>query len=159
MRRAVFTVVGAMALAAALVSCVTPVHIDTPEGFARYVDTDDPLAVSPEGVLIRARLVDNDPPQSLEFWAEALQQQLEASGYFLVEQSEFDTDVGPGRLFEWAAPVNGEDWVYLTAIVVTDAQIAVIESAGSFDHYQRHRAAIWESLSTLQIDGNESRSK
>lgn len=153
MRRSVLLSVGVtMVLAATLLSCVTPVYIDTPQGFAHYSHASVPTSVSPEGVVVRARVVENEPPQSLAFWAEALQLQLTASGYFLVDQSDFASDAGPGVLFEWAAPVDGEDWIYLTAIAVSGDEIAVVESAGLFEHYQRYRTAIRESLQTLSVE-------
>jgi len=50
--------------------CVTQRGVlATPPGFARYVDRDLYTIVSPEYVTVRVRTVENDPPQSLEFWA------------------------------------------------------------------------------------------
>lgn len=136
-----------------LLSCSKSAYIGTPEGFARYDDADVSTAVSPEGVVIQARLEKNEPSQNLQFWAGALRRQLETSGYFLVEESDFASALGPGVLFEWAAPVNGEDWIYLTAIAATRREIAIVESAGSLEHYQRYRSAIRHSLTTLQVGG------
>jgi hypothetical protein len=139
------------------VGCVTPpIAMDTPEGFAAFSDTEVVRSISPEGVLIRARTVPNDPAQSLEFWAEALERQLTESGYLLVEKSDFVISSGDGVLMEWLAPVSEDDWIYLTAISVADDQIIVVEAAGPADHYETYSAAIHESLESLRIDTPES---
>ncbi|MCK4515013.1 MAG: hypothetical protein KAU31_07130 [Spirochaetaceae bacterium] len=146
-----------MVTAMVVVGCVTPpIAMDTPEGFAVFSDTDVVRAISPEGVLVRARTVPNDPAQSLEFWAEALERQLTESGYLLVEKSNFTIDAGEGVLMEWLAPVSEDDWIYLTAISIVDSQITVVEAAGPTDHYDTYRTAIRKSLESLRIKIPES---
>ncbi len=146
------TAVIAMILGMMMVGCVTPqIAMDTPEGFAAFSDTDAPRSISPEGVLVRARTVPNDPAQSLDFWAETLERQLAESGYLLVEKSDFMIDTADGVLMEWLAPVGEDDWIYLTAISVEGSQIAVVEAAGPADHYETYRAAIRRSLESLRI--------
>lgn len=140
-----------------MIGCVTPpIAMDTPEGFATFSDTDVVRAISPEGVLVRARTVPNDPAQSLEFWAEALERQLTESGYLLVERSDFTIDATDGVLMEWLAPVSEDDWIYLTAISVMDSQITIVEAAGPTDHYDTYSAAIRRSLESLRIETPES---
>jgi hypothetical protein len=140
----------ALLLMMLLTGCATPV-LERPSGFAEYVGTRDYRAVSPEGVVVRVRLVKNDPVQGIEFWTEALKTQLQKSGYSLVRQEPVETRVGAAVLLEWAAPVGQEDWIYLTGIAVSGTRIAVAEAAGAFASYQKHRAAILESLRTLEI--------
>lgn len=150
----------AAALLLVVAGCVTPpVSMEAPEGFALYDDQETVRAVSPEGVLVRARSVENEPRQDLEFWAEALERQLTESGYLLIERTTFDGESGPGVLMEWLAPVNEADWIYLTAISVVDARIAIVESAGPADHYQEYRDAIRRSLRTLSLDQTEQTSE
>ena len=146
-----------MVTAMVVVGCVTPpIAMDTPEGFAAFSDTDVVRVISPEGVLVRARTVPNDPAQSLEFWAEALERQLTESGYLLVEQSDFTIDATDGVLMEWLAPVSEDDWIYLTAISVMDSQITIVEAAGPTDHYETYSDAIRKSLESLRIETPES---
>jgi hypothetical protein len=125
--------------------------METPSGFAAFDDEDVVRAISPEGVLVRARTVENDPPQTLDFWAEALERQLTESGYLLVDRSSFESGAGPGVLLEWLAPVNADDWMYLTALAVSETSIAIVESAGPSDEYGKYRDAIRESLETLAL--------
>ena len=139
----------------AVSSCrTTMITIETPTGFARYsgysgAATGDNRAISPEGVVLRIRTEKNDPPQNLAFWTEALKNHLEQSGYKLLGEEEFDSEVGPGVLFEWIAPVDQEDWVYLTAIAVVDERIAIVEAAGPYAFYRDYEQAIKRSLATV----------
>jgi hypothetical protein len=143
----------ALALVSLLaLSCVTPqVEIDTPKGFAAYIDAEPYRAISAEGVRLRARLIENDPEQSLEFWREALRVKMERAGYAKLAEERFDAPSGEGAYFEWAAPVNGEDWVYMTAISLEEGQIVLVEAAGPFELYSAHRSAVKESLASLQV--------
>ena len=143
----------AIVLGMVTVSCVTPpIAMETPEGFAVFSHPREVRAISPEGVVVRSRTVSNDPPQSIGFWAEALERQLTESGYLLVEKSDFSIETGDGVLLEWLAPVSEDDWIYLTAIAVVDNQIAIVEAAGPTDQYELHRSAIRNSLKSLRID-------
>ena len=45
----------------------------------------------------------------------------------------------------------GEDWVYMTAFVVNGERIALVEAAGRFSEYNRHRGSLMDSLATLDI--------
>jgi len=147
----------AVSLAMMMVGCVTPpIAMDTPDGFAAFSDTDVVRAISPEGVLVRARIVPNDPAQSLEFWAEVLERQLAESGYLFVRKSDFSMEAGDGALMEWLAPVGEDDWIYLTAISVVDSQIVIVEAAGPTDLYEIYNTAIRESLESLRIETPES---
>jgi hypothetical protein len=125
--------------------------LDPPAGFAVFAGESLWRAVSPEGVVMRARLVVNDPPQTLTFWAQALKTQMERSGYTLTAEESLLSPGGPGILYEWAAPVGEEDWIYLTALFVLDKRIALTEAAGEFTLYRKHRPAILNSLGTLAL--------
>lgn len=133
-------------------SCTTPaVVFEVPQGFARYQENGRQGAISPEGVLLSAYKTENEPEQSLEFWAEALELQLTEAGYLLLADGEFSTPQVDGRYFEWMAPLGEEDWVYLTAFCVDGGSIGVIEAAGPYETYDRYRQRIRESLETVTI--------
>ena len=135
----------------AVTACETvPANLTTPGGFAEYSATEKAYrAITPEGVVLRVRSVANEPAQSLKFWSEALEVQLTKSGYILLEKATFSSPAGAGIAFEWNAPFNGEDWVYLTAIAVSADKITIAEAAGEHEHYQDYRQSIVESLSSI----------
>lgn len=133
-------------------SCTTPsVLFEVPSGFAKYEEEGRQGAISPEGVLVSAYRAENEPPQNLEFWAEAVELHLANAGYLLLHGGEFSTLDGEGRYFEWIAPLGEDDWIYLTAFCVADDAIAVVEAAGPYDVYSRYRDDIRQSLTTVTI--------
>ena len=142
----------ALLVCVAIVGCTTTAGMNTPDGFARYEESEEFRLITAEGIVLRARVESNSPRQSLDFWSEALANHLSSSGYVLLEQSEFDTGVGEGVVFEWLAPVGGEDWIYMTAIIVVDDQIVVVESAGPHDQYRAYREPIRSELASIAIE-------
>lgn len=138
-------------------ACVSaPVSMDTPEGFAAFSEDEAVRAISPEGVLVRVRSVENEPEQSLEFWAEVLERQLLESGYLFVERGEFAAVAGPGIYLEWLAPVGADDYIYLTGLSVHEGEIVIVEAAGEANEYQRHRSRLIESLESISINDSGS---
>ena len=138
-------------VAAALLSCVTAAPVlERPEGFALFRG-ETYRAITPEGVVLGVRVVANDPPQDQAFWAEAIKVQLASNGYRLLAQEAFKAPIGEGNLYEWVAPVGGEDWVYMTALAVRGPDIVVVEAAGSFSYYREHRPALLRSLASLSL--------
>lgn len=152
--RSVFPVLAVLVFAS---GCVTPeVSMETPEGFAAYSHGDAVRVISPEGVVLRVRTVENTPPQNLAFWAEALERQMVDSGYLLIDRSDVTTLSGDAVLLEWLAPVSDDDWIYLTAISVVDSLIAVVEAAGPSSQYATYRQDIRRSLESLRVEAPES---
>lgn len=136
-------------------SCFTPrAMMNVPEGFSVYRESEHLRMVSPEGMRIRARVVENDPPQSLEFWRTALVEHMVDSGYTAVDEGEIAGSgaASDGVWMEWIAPVNGEDWIYLNALRVRDDLLVFVESAAELELYQLHRSAIHSVLGTLGVE-------
>lgn len=136
-----------------LSGCATA-RMDAPEAFAVFDGERTFVSTSPEGVVLRARLEDNNPEQDLSFWSEALERNLIDSGYIAVEDGSgsFEAPSGDGRYFQWLAPVGREDWFYLTAVTVSGKWIVVAEAAGPYEYYRDHQASLLESLTTLRIE-------
>ncbi len=138
-----------LSLAVFLGSCFTPrAAMDVPDGFSPYREGDDLTMVSPEGTRLRARVIDNDPPQTLEFWRTALAEHMVNGGYTLVDEGTIGRDAA---WFEWLAPVNGEDWIYLNAVRISDDAIVLVESAARVELYRRRRDAIRNALDTVTV--------
>ena len=137
-----------------LASCTSLVQ--KPEGFAemlpRQVAATQYKAVSPEGMIYRVRTLRNYPVQTLEFWAQALQNHLEKEGYRSISAGRsFETKDNTGMLFEWAMPYGNESYIYLTAIVVSEKRIAVAEATAEHTIYHQYREALLESLASIAI--------
>ena len=138
----------------ALSSCLTLVQ--KPEGFAEVFPwqtaATEYKAVSPEGMVYRVRTLQNYPVQTLEFWAQALQNHLEKEGYRgISEGRSFETEDNSGMIFEWAMPYGNQSYIYLPAIVVAEKRIAVAEAAAEHTIYYQYREALLESLASITI--------
>ena len=101
---------------------------------------------------MRLRFEKNEPKQDLEFWSSALKNHLQREGYTPLGKPEsFQAGDREGVVFEWGAPLGGEDYIYLTAIVPADRTICIIEVAGKHSIYAKYKDSIEKSLETLTI--------
>lgn len=151
MRLSRFVLAAVILLLAA--SC-SRIRVEPPDGFAEYKTRGlwGPRvyrAVSPEGMLFKARSVRNYPSKDLDFWKEALFSHLEKEGYRPAGQAEVFQASGDGVLFEWAVPYGQEDYIYLTAIVPSRRRIVVVEAGAEYGIYREYREAILNSLKTI----------
>ncbi len=136
-----------------LMSSCSRISVAKPEGFAEIKEKDYYRAVSPEGVLYSVRVARNEPQMDLGFWAKALRNHLEKEGYrVLAEDGEsFETGEREGILYEWGVPYGNEDYIYLTAIVVSGKTIAIAEAGGEHTDYRNYRNVLLDSLKSLTI--------
>jgi hypothetical protein len=127
------------------------VKVEIPKGFADKTVYNEYNAISPEGVLYRVRYVDNYPEKDIAFWQEAVKVHLEKEGYEYISHSEFDAHGKKGVLFEWGAPYGHENYIYMTAILVTGKKIAIAEAAGEFSLYHEYKDALLASVKTIKV--------
>lgn len=114
--------------------------IDLPEGFALIDKAPVFLAISPEGVRLKVRKIDNYPEQSAEFWAKALESDLRNRGYLAVETDagkEWDESI-PFSASLWALPMGNEDYLYLTSLRLKKGKLEVLEMAGRAEYMMRY---------------------
>lgn len=137
--------------AAALAGC-TGYKVEAPEGFAelerqgrgRY------RAVSPEGIQFSIKTEKNYPKQDLEYWQTAMRDHMERAGYTLISGPErFETVKQEGVYFEWAAPYQEKDYIYLTGLVVSGNRLLILEAGGELDEFRRYQDNILESLESI----------
>ncbi len=140
----------ALVLFALLTSC--GVELEIPEGFALVEKSPEyTLVVSPEGLKMRIRTTKNYPVKDLAFWKEALETQLEQEGYVPVgKPRDFQAGGNEGVVFQWGVPYRGENYIFLTAVLVDRNTIIIAEAAGRKDIFDRYRESIVESLSTIR---------
>lgn len=114
----------------------------TPRGFSAWRKRGRYRAVSPDGVLYRARSVRRQARADGEFWQEALRERMTAAGYRVVSQ---DT-LGVAPRIELASPLGQEDWTYVVAFRVDGRRIRVIEAAGEVSRFEARRTAIASAM-------------
>jgi hypothetical protein len=149
----VFLLIGLFILSAA--GCAKP-KVDKPKGFAE-VETgmfSGPVykAVSPEGMLYKVRTVKNYPSMELGFWGDSLKNQLIKEGYHLTgEEMDLNTEGSEGVLFEWILPYGNDDYIYMTAVLLSGSRIIIAESAAEHTVYKKYRGSILDSLKTVSL--------
>jgi hypothetical protein len=145
----------ASALLLILVSC-SEFTIEKPEGFAEvvvdYYDRGEILfkAISPEGLLFKVKKVENYPRMQLEFWGEALSNQLQKEGYTLIgEEQRFRAGKNEGVYFKWGVPYGNDSYIYLTSLLVYDDEILITEAAGEQSLFNDYEDTIILSMQSI----------
>ncbi len=137
---------------AAFASC-TSYKMTVPDGFRRYEDTRDFKMITADGVMLKAREVDNYPKADLPFWTDAMKRHMKERGYELKSEDCFKTKAGlPGCALEFMLPNGGEDWVLSECMFVVDDRIILLESAGPFERYAKVEKGLHEAYRTFVPD-------
>lgn len=134
-----------------LSACGGPSYtLEPPAAFKRYTEGDAFRFVTADGVMLKAREVENYPPADLPFWTDALQRHLEARGYTFRERNCFETKQGlDGCTLDFLLPYGAEDWVLSETLFVVGDRVVLLESAGPFERYQPIEQALKASLRTF----------
>ncbi len=138
-------------MASGLFGC-TRYGIEAPEGFAEVQRQGAGrfLAVSPEGVRLSIKTEKNYPKQDLTYWQTAMEEHMRQAGYKLIAGPEsFTAKKRQGAYFEWGAPYEGKDYLYLTGLVVAGRKLLVIEAGGEAGVFLNYRENIVQSLSRM----------
>jgi hypothetical protein len=135
-----------------LVGCTTHEIVSAPAGFARYSDSQEFKAVSPEGIVFRVRHEENKPYADLSFWKEALKKRMLDAGYIFLREASITADGQQGYLLELTAPFGEKDYTYLTAIFVRSNKIVIAEAAGEVTDLSARRDGILASIQRLKLD-------
>lgn len=136
----------AIVLTLGLMACGPPPYTMTPpDSFKRFEDSNEFKLITAQGVMLKAREVENYPEASLEFWTDALTGHLESQGYVVKSSDCFKTARGRDACtVDFMLPHGAEDWVLSETLFVVDDTIVVVETAGPYDRF----ATIEEDLKT-----------
>ena len=134
MKRTMLLIFALVALS--LVSCGPPYTIKTPDSFKRFEKSNDFKMITADGVMLKAREVDNYPEASLEFWTDAVAQHLETQGYVVQSKKCFKTEKGlDGCTINFLLPHGAQDWVLSETMFVVDDKVVLVETAGPYDRF------------------------
>lgn len=123
--------IAASMLLTLVVGCGPTYRMDAPSSFKRYERSSDFRWITPEGVVLRAREVANEPVATLAFWAEATRHHLERTGYKLHKQSSFRTQSGlAGERLDFMVPRGGEDWQFTVGLLLHGDRLIILEAGG-----------------------------
>lgn len=140
----------------ALASACTPRHnLTLPGEFARYEHGDPNRWVTSEGVVLRAREVDDPPKATLAFWTEALVHHLERRGYRVSAPATFRTTGGvEAQRVDAITHRGAEDWLLVTAIFVVGGRLLLVEATGPWTQLHPMDASLQRALAGFQPAGS-----
>ena len=127
-----------------------PYKMDLPGAFKQFEDSRDYKLITADGVMLKAREVENYPEAGLDFWTDALKQHLEEQGYLLKSEECFETSKGlDGCTLDFMLPHGAEDWVMSETLFVIEDELILIETAGPYDRYAAIEEELKKSIKTF----------
>ena len=127
------------ALMLLIVAACVPACTDRMELPANFVELDrhergpyDVRGISADGVVVALRHYPNPKGGSLEFWSEAIRNELtRGRGYTLEASEPIESASGvPGQLMTFAARRRGAPAEYVVGVFVTSQRVLVAEAGG-----------------------------
>ncbi len=132
------------------VACTPPYTITPPPSFKRFEQSRDFRYITADGVMLKAREVDNYPRGELEFWTSALKLHLDERGYVFKSETCFKTEGAlDGCTLIFLLPHGAEDWVFGETVYVVDDTIYLIEVAGPFERYAKVADELTQAYKTF----------
>lgn len=146
---------GALALLLVVAAGCTPRHnLSLPGAFARYDHGDPNRWVTAEGVVLRAREVEDPPKATLAFWTEALVHHLERRGYRVSKPVPFRTNGGvEAQRIDALTHRGAEDWLLVTALYVVGERLLLVEATGPWTQLQPMDASLQKALAGFEPAG------
>ena len=124
--------------------------MDAPKQFKRFDDDGVFKYITADGVMMKARQVDNYPKAELSFWKDATQKHLEAVGYIHNSTHCFKTQKGlAGCTLTFALPHGAEDWIFQETIFVVNDTLVLVEAAGEFNRFKAVEPDLEKALKTF----------
>lgn len=120
--------------------CGPSVTLQTPDGFAVLPKQKEYLyrAASADGVVIAVRAEENKPTGNLDFWASALDRQLQQATYKpdgKPEDVKSSSGV-PGRRLKYTRQNQGRTYRFWLTVFVTDTRVYCVEAGGDEDRFK-----------------------
>jgi hypothetical protein len=152
MARAIRIPLAVLAVAAAIASCGPPPYsMSAPPSFKRFEESHDFKWITADGVMLKAREVDNYPEAPLEFWVDAMSRHMIAQGYVKKGERCFETHEGrKACTADFMLPHGAEDWVLSETVFVVEDDIVLVEAAGPFERYAPVEAELQKALDSFE---------
>jgi len=144
-----------LVLAASMVAgCAAAMEL--PGSFVEVGEADrgmyDLRAVSADGAVLAVRRQDNPQKGTLEFWTEAVKNELTTGpGYKLLKTEPVTSTSGvPGRMLTFAAEKRGVDYTYLVGLYVGSSGILIAEGGGKAEGVNSRLDEIKKAMLTVR---------
>jgi hypothetical protein len=136
--------------------CGPGARLETPAGFAVLGDQTEYIyrSTSAEGVVIAIRSEKNLPKGNLDFWADAIDRQLQNQSY---QPDGKGTEVRaasgqPGRQMRYTRDNQGRSYRFWVTVFATEDKVWLIEVGGDRDHFKgKIEAAVARAIETIAI--------
>jgi hypothetical protein len=146
---------GLIILSLLFFGCKPPYTMEGPKSFKRFHDTREFKMITADGVMLRAREVDNYPKAALDFWVDAMKLHLVEQGYALKSTNCFKTENNRDACtLDFLLPHGVEDWAFSETIFVVDDTIVLVEVAGPYERYAKVEKELTAALMTFEPNLN-----
>lgn len=137
--------------------CGYSFSIAPPRSFVELEDQDYMYALratSADGLVIAVREIKNDPYGDLQFWVQAVTNELRlGQGYALEEQTETRAASGEtGTLLKFGRDDGAQVYRYWVALFADDDHVWVVEAGGREDLFLAEQGAIEQAIESFAIE-------
>jgi hypothetical protein len=149
-----------VAALAALAGC-SAFHLETPPSMIELKNqaSYDYRAMTPDGVVLGVRVVDDAGKTDVAFWTEAITLHMnELSGYALLGASDVTSENGShGKELRFGHDEAGKPYVYAVRIFVrafgasSPHRLILVEVGGAKDEMERNRAVLDAAMASIYI--------
>ncbi|HOX52093.1 MAG TPA: hypothetical protein PKY05_11430 [Fibrobacteria bacterium] len=123
----------------------------SPAGFASFPPTSEKaLAASPDEVVWRVRLLDDQPKADLAFWKSALRHHLEQHGHLVVDSFPLRWEGQAAAGYETRQTVDGQESSYMVAVSPRGEKILVAEAGGPSTSFSKRRPALRLAMDSVR---------
>jgi hypothetical protein len=128
--------------------------LTTPAGFVELDERRtqyDYRATTADGLVIAARKIDHDPKGSMEFWVQAIENEMRnRGGYALLGKTPVKTKRGlAGTQLRFGHDQGREPHLYYIVIVVTEGDLYLLEAGGTKALLEKNAAQIAAAFQSL----------
>jgi hypothetical protein len=103
--------------------------------------------ISPDGVVLGLQMRDNAKHGTLQFWSEAIKNELTNRGYKHVRSESITSTSGrQGELLSFSTEKSGQKFTYLLAVCVGSRDILMAEAGGKTESVEPRLPDIKKSL-------------
>jgi hypothetical protein len=161
-------VIAWIGLALAATGCDAGFKPNTPEGFVAFEDVTakswwqqsnahagyDYRAISPDGVVLAVRRVENDPKANLAYWSQAVQERLRANGSYRVDSERDVTNHQgiAGHELTLKLGEGGAEQTYRVALFEHGQWLYLLESGGPTTKVTQHSVSLDEAIRGISFN-------
>jgi hypothetical protein len=145
-----------LAVLVATAGCGRPFDVKTPPEMIELKDQDPPFAyraMTPDGVVVAVRVVDDDRKTDLAFWENAIRLRMkELAGYALLRVKDITSRDGTkGKELRFGHDENGKPYVYRVRVLVAQGRVFVVEAGGAKAQMDRYDSTVGWTLDNVKV--------